>query len=59
MRVWRALMDRYFPNSGWIRLDRDSLDALSRFKSERGLTTWEETVRELLDAADDDERALS
>jgi Family of unknown function (DUF6084) len=53
VRVWRALMDRYFPNSGWIRLDRDSLDALGRFKAERGLTTWEETVRTLVDAADD------
>ena len=32
--VWRELMDRYFPNSGWLRLDRDTLDALQRFKAE-------------------------
>ena len=48
---WRALMDHYFPHSGWIRLDRDTLDALGHFKGVRGLTTWEETLSELLAAA--------
>jgi len=52
VRVWRALMDRYFPNSGWLRLDRESLDALSRFKAERGFTSWEETVSALLSRTD-------
>lgn len=48
---WRSLMDHYFPNSGWMRLDRDTLDALVHFKGARGLTTWEETMGELLAAA--------
>ncbi len=26
--VWRELMDHYFPGGGWIRLDRETLDAL-------------------------------
>jgi hypothetical protein len=46
--VWRDLMDLYFPGAGWIRLDRATLDALSRFRAERGLTSWEATVAELL-----------
>lgn len=46
--VWRGVMDRYFPNSAWIRLDRDSFQALYRFKSERSLPTWEAAVEELL-----------
>ena len=29
-------MDRYFPNSGWLRVGRDTLDALTRFKADRG-----------------------
>ena len=37
--VWRALMDLYFPGGGWIRLDRDTLDALARYRSARGLTS--------------------
>lgn len=48
---WRRLMDLYFPGGGWIRLDRDTIDALARFRSDRGLTTWEQTFAELLPAA--------
>ena len=28
--VWRATMDVFFPNSGWIRLRRETIDALTR-----------------------------
>lgn len=48
--VWHRLMDRYFPGSGWIRLDRESLDALARYRTARGLTSWEEAVAELIPA---------
>jgi uncharacterized protein DUF6084 len=49
--VWRACMDAFFPNSGWIRLQRDSLDALAHFKSSRGLPTWEDAVDALVAGA--------
>ncbi|MCW2621659.1 MAG: hypothetical protein JWL64_1261 [Frankiales bacterium] len=48
--VWRRLMDLSFPGGGWIRLDRDALDALAHFRSDRGLTSWEQTVAALLPA---------
>ena len=48
VRVWREVMDLYFPNSAWIRLRRESLDALQRFKAERALPTWDDTVAALL-----------
>ena len=48
--AWHRLMDQYFPNAGWIRLDRDVLAALSEYKSARGLTSWEATVETLLAA---------
>jgi hypothetical protein len=47
---WRALMDLYFPGSGWIRLERDTIDALARYRSGRGLTSWEKTLATLLPA---------
>jgi Family of unknown function (DUF6084) len=50
VRVWRDLLDAYFPGGGWIRVDRDTLDALSRYRSERGLTSWEQALGELLPA---------
>jgi hypothetical protein len=46
--AWRGVMDLFFPNSGWIRLRRDSLDALQRFKSGQALPTWEDAIGLLL-----------
>ena len=34
---WRAMMDAFYPNSGWLRLRLDTLDAFAAFKSARGL----------------------
>ena len=51
VRVWRDLMDAYFPGGGWIRVDRETLDALARFKASRGLTSWEQALDELLAGA--------
>jgi hypothetical protein len=52
--MWREVMDLYFPNSGWIRLRRDSLDSLQRFKSRRALPTWEQAIEVLLKEAGED-----
>ncbi|MEV7970515.1 DUF6084 family protein [Sphaerisporangium sp. NPDC088356] len=49
--VWRDMIDRYFPASGWLRLHRDTLRALQRFKSDRALATWDEVVEVLLKEA--------
>ncbi len=48
--TWRGLMDLYFPGAGWIRLDRDIIDALARYRSAHGLTSWEQTLAALLPA---------
>jgi hypothetical protein len=52
--VWRDLMDRFFPNSGWIRLRRDVIDALQRYKARNALATWEDTLAALLKQAGED-----
>lgn len=51
VRVWRELMDRYFPGSAWIRLRREHFDALHRFKGRRALPTWDDAIAALLKAA--------
>jgi len=48
VRLWREVMDRYFPGSAWIRLQRESLDALQRFKAENALPTWDDALAALL-----------
>ncbi len=50
-RVWKQLMDLYFPAQGWIRMRRDTLDALQLFKSRRALPTWDDALEALLDGA--------
>ncbi len=46
--VWRSVMDLYFPNSGWLRLDRQTIDALQQFKASRALPTWDQALAQLL-----------
>ena len=48
VRVWREAMDVHFPNSTWLRISRDTLDSLQRFKSRLTLPTWDETIEALL-----------
>ena len=42
------MMDRYFPDSAWIRLRRESLDRLKAFKARGGHVTWEDAIDALL-----------
>ena len=53
---WRAMMDRFFPNSGWLRLSRSTLDALGKYRNARALPTWELAVTSLLDEVSDRDR---
>lgn len=48
VRVWREAIDRHFPGSAWIRLDRVAFDRLSAFRAQRALTSWEAVVEALL-----------
>ena len=49
-RVWREMMDLYYPNSAWLRLSRDAFDRLHDYKQSRGMTTWEQAIESLLPA---------
>ena len=49
--VWRGVMDLYFPDAGWLRLNRATIDALQRFRAERALPTWEQAFEQLLKEA--------
>jgi hypothetical protein len=46
--VWRDLMELYFPGGGWLRLTRETLDALQEFKHRRTIPTWDAAVTALL-----------
>lgn len=46
--TWRATMDRFFPNSGWLRLSRQTIDQLQAFRAGRALPTWDQAIEALL-----------
>ncbi|GAA1853909.1 DUF6084 family protein [Asanoa iriomotensis] len=48
--VWRDMIEQYFPGTGWLRLDREVLDALAALRARQGHVSWEETIRSLLPA---------
>ena len=48
--TWHALMRLHYPNTGWLRLDHDTIDALSKFKSVRGLLNYDDAIVSLLAA---------
>jgi len=52
VRVWKEMMDLYYPNGAWIQLRRDVFERLYEFKSQNGIPTWEQTVERILDLAE-------
>jgi hypothetical protein len=50
LKVWKDMMDSYYPNSAWLCLRRDIFEELHKFKVERGIPTWEQAFEMLLAA---------
>ncbi|MGW2916587.1 DUF6084 family protein [Streptomyces angustmyceticus] len=53
--VWQEMTETHFPGCGWLRLPRETLDALLAYRSRHALPSWQATVASLLDAAGGDE----
>jgi len=48
VKVWRDMMDSYYPNSAWLCLRRDVLERLYQYKVRHGIPTWEEALENML-----------
>ncbi len=46
--VWRDLMEAHFPETEWVRMRRDTVEALAHYRHVRGLTSWDDAVTALL-----------
>jgi Family of unknown function (DUF6084) len=57
LKVWKELMDTYYPNSAWLCLRRDVFERLHRYKVENGIPTWEETIERMLSCTEEEVRA--
>lgn len=47
VKLWRELMDSYYPGVAWLCLERDAFERLYRYKVERGIPTWEQALDSL------------
>jgi hypothetical protein len=47
--TWRAVMDHHFPNSAWVRLDRETFNRLCAFKARHTYRDWEAALNALLE----------
>lgn len=48
VKVWREMMEHYYPNSAWLCLRKDLFDRLSQYKTRAGISTWERALERLL-----------
>jgi hypothetical protein len=48
--VWQQMIKLNYPHTGWLRLDRDVIDALASYRTVSGLTSWDATIESLLAA---------
>ncbi len=49
--VWHETMRRFFGDGAWIRLGRETLDALHAYRGRRALVSWDAALEELLAGA--------
>jgi hypothetical protein len=52
--AWRETIDHYYPNTGWVAVREQTLQALERLRVQRGLPTYDACVQELLGAPRDE-----
>jgi hypothetical protein len=48
VKLWREMMDSYYPNSVWINLHRDVFERLYQYKIQHGIPTWEQALEQVL-----------
>lgn len=56
LAVWKEMVDRVFPNSAWLRLDRALVERLREFKRVNGLPRIELAIERLLEESDERSR---
>jgi hypothetical protein len=49
VRIWREMMDTYYPNTAWLCLGRDVFDRLYAFKVKHGIPTFDQALLQVMD----------
>ena len=58
VKVWRDMMDFYYPNSAWLCLHKDAFDRLQQYKVRHGIPTWEAVLEDIIPVEELPEKVL-
>lgn len=53
LKVWRDMMDLYYPNVAFLSLRRDVFERLQEYKVRNGIPSWEQAIERILAEAED------
>jgi hypothetical protein len=48
VKVWRDMMQFYYPNSAWLCLHKDAFERLYQYKVRHGIPSWEEVIESIV-----------
>jgi hypothetical protein len=57
LKIWKQMIDEYYPNTAWLCLRRDAFKRLYEYKVRNGIPTWEEVIERIFQNADEPVRS--
>jgi hypothetical protein len=57
LKVWKQMIDEYYPNTAWLCLRRDAFERLYEYKVRNGIPIWEEVIERIFQNADEPVRS--
>jgi len=57
VKIWKQMIDEYYPNTAWLCLRRDAFERLYEYKVHNGIPTWEEVIERMFQNADEPVRS--
>ena len=57
LKIWKQMIDEYYPNTAWLCLRRDAFERLYEYKVRNGIPTFEEVIERLFLNADEPVRS--
>jgi len=54
--TWQEMMEHYYPNTAWLCLRKDVFERLYQYKVRHGLTTWEQSLENMLAKFEESEK---
>jgi hypothetical protein len=57
LKIWKQMIDEYYPNTAWLCLRRDAFERLCEYKVRNGIPTWEKVIERIFQNVDEPVRS--